>query len=325
MMAAVGVLTDVASLEFVVVDSAGLQVYPPAGRHTVDLTADKLATGIYVADYTVDASEAFGLHQIRWYYKVALTDAETRVDENFDVVDALTGGSGYVLPSTMRDEGVTATDANDARLVKLITRESNRVDRVCGQWFSPRRQTVVLDGRDSPTIELKVPVIAISAARVNALDLDLAAVEIYNRHLNYGVDDRENPRIEFIESWPGSIIGGVVYFGQAWWPRGTQNVEFDGVFGYTDPPGPIGKTPELIEHATSLLVVKQLAVLTDVEQRHGDRVRNKLSSETTRDQSYTLDGSLNVGRGISMTGDPEVDEILVEFATSIGITSVPNG
>ena len=95
------------------------------------------------------------------------------------------------------------------------------------------------------------------------------------------------------------------------WPRGSQNITLRGVFGYTEPDGsPSGKTPDLIRHATKLLVMRELPLLGNADQREDAQRRYRLTSERTRDQSYTLEALKLHG---AFTGDPEIDNLLVAF------------
>jgi len=99
--------------------------------------------------------------------------------------------------------------------------------------------------------------------------------------------------------------------GRLVWPRGQQNVEARGVFGYTEPDGsPTGRTPELIRRVTMLLVLRELPLLGDVDAREDAQRRFRLTSERTRDQSYTLEALRLHG---AFTGDPEIDNVLVAF------------
>jgi hypothetical protein len=86
---------------------------------------------------------------------------------------------------------------------------------------------------------------------------------------------------------------------------------YSDVFGYTEPDGsPAGRTPEMIRHATKLLVMRDLPLLASTDQREDAQRRFRLTSERTRDQSYTLEALKLHG---AFTGDPEIDNILVAF------------
>ena len=98
-------------------------------------------------------------------------------------------------------------------------------------------------------------------------------------------------------------------------PIGQQNVKLVGVFGYTEWDQSItqGKTPELIKHVTKLLVIRNLAKLSKTSQRFDAIARSRITSERTRDQSYTLSALGNAQTGAFFTGDPEIDHVLAYF------------
>jgi len=220
-----GVSADIYSLEFqvfedVTVPGTPAQVYPvtPGGRSTVNVgalcpTGHKLDTGHYVAEYTPELTEPIGTHQIRWFFRLTDTSLEQQFIEEFEVLAEVVGGatSGYCSVQDLRDEGVPASVADDARLQTIIARASKMVDLYTGQWFEPRTLTLTLNGRNSPTIFLGSPIISVSSLRVDELDLLSDEYVIYNRHLTEQLlspDDRENPRIELEQPREGTILYG---------------------------------------------------------------------------------------------------------------------
>ncbi|TBR17486.1 MAG: hypothetical protein EPO57_09150 [Chitinophagaceae bacterium] len=58
--------------------------------------------------------------------------------------------------------------------------------------------------------------------------------------------------------------------------------------------------------------MRELYKMADVGRRNDAMNRNRLTSERTRDQAYTLEG-LGTLRGAFLTGDPEIDHILASF------------
>ena len=323
-----GILVDVAQLEFQIFDvsDAGkqlnpVQVYPTSIGERVAVSAAtlcsngaKLSTGHYVATWTPPVDEAIGSHEVRWYFKLTTASPEQMFREEFEVLPEVDGFStrGYAFVSDFRSEGVSHAQASDARLQTLIASASHYVERITARFFEPRSQTFTLDGTESKTLALGQPIVGIDSVAIDSspysladLNLDASLYRVYNRHLTQGQfmpDDRDNPKLEFL-SFGGSQ--GLV------WPKGTQNVLVRGVFGYTEPDGsPSGRTPVLIRHVTKLLVMRELAPLGSVDKREDAQRRFRLTSERTRDQSYTLEALQLHG---SFTGDPEIDNILVAF------------
>lgn len=246
--------------------------------------------------------------------------------------------TGYCTVQDLRDQGVPSSGVGaktDAELQVLIARASRMVDFYTGRFFEPRSLVLRLDGTGRRGLLLGHPIVSVSGIRLVAQDfltasdieVDLADVRVYNRHLSglLAPDDRENPRIEFLEfdhrfetlPLAGRDTHGV--FTPQRWPEGTQNVEVTGIFGYTDPDGsPTGQTPDLIARATCLIVLRRLLA----SELGGDAFDNqnawRLTELRTRDQTIKWADPSRLGsRGIgAFTGDPEIDSILAGFVRS---------
>lgn len=336
-----GLLVDVAVLEFQIFDVsdpgkrlAPVQVHPEVTgeRAPVDVAAlcpagDKLSTGHFAARWTPPIDEAIGTHEVRWFFRLTPGSPEQTFREEFEVLVEVAGFSatGYAFVSDLRDEGVTPDDASDARLQQLIALASRYVERITGRFYEPRLQTLTIDGSGGRTLLFGDAIIGVEAVSIDTspwsqgdLLVDPELYRVYNRHLTQGLllpDDRDNPRIEFVHS--SDLLGVRFQPPQASlssfvWPCGSQNITVRGAFGYTEPDGsPTGRTPELIRHATKLLVMRELPRLTDLDRREDAQRRWRLTSERTRDQSYTLEALRLRGE---FTGDPEIDTILAAFA-----------
>lgn len=337
-----GVATDVDSLEFQIFEDVTTpgtlnQVYPVMGRATVDLAdcpaGDKLATGRYVAEYTPDLSEPVGNHVIRWFFRISAGSPEQSFDEEFTVTleGAASSANGYTTVAALREEGVTVSMASDTRLQTLIERVSHQIDLFTGRFFEPRSLTLRVDGHGSHILQLEHPIISIDDVAVLEVDpfaspnatLDIDDLVIYNRHLSQGLldpDDRENPRIEFFSSEYRyrDAYGASANFILNRFPQGAQNIEVDGVFGYTEPDGsPQGRTPLLIQHAANLMVIRELPLLTASDDRDDARSRGRITKIKTRDQEVNFATGASTGAPHQsvghFTGDPEIDNILASF------------
>jgi hypothetical protein len=332
-----GVAVDMYALQFIVYELVSVpgvetQVYPPSGRATADLVADRVETGRYAAAWTPGGAEVLGAHRIRWFFKLISGSSEQQFAEDFTVVDATSAAIasasasslGYTTIEELRAEGVTTSMASDDRLVRLIARASRLVEHWTGRVFAPVSKTIKVDGTGRRGLLLDEAIISISEVHVldafgfgdseTFTDVELTDLRVYNRHLSEGLldpDDRDSPKIEFV--WPNRWnFGGS-------WPTGRQNIQITGVFGYTDPDGtPTGKTPDLIVHATNLLVIREIAPLGDTDARDDVRFRFAIRTEKTRDQMIGYD--MNAGGGPfsasgagRMTGDAEIDTILERY------------
>lgn len=335
-----GVLTDVAELEYTISEEittpgTPIQVFPVAGRATVDVatlcpTGDKLSTGRFVALWDVPLTELIGTHLICWFFKLTPTSPEQTSSEDFEVIAEVIGSAndGYCNVSDLRDEGVPTSVADDARLVEIIGRASRMVDMYTGRYFEPRTRTITLDGRNAATMFLGPPIISITSVTVDDLVLGTDEYVVYNRHLSdqlLNPDDRENPRVEMQQPREGTILYRQTA-GHRVFPRGERNVVISGVFGYTDYDGsPNGSTPELICHVTKLIVMRELWRMFDEADSRDDAARRRwITKLKTRDQEI---GYANPGAGFGrqgvgpFTGDPEIDNILLQFRRPILIGS----
>jgi len=341
-----GVLTDVAVLRYQIWDNTTgtpVQVYPvtPGQKETVNSavacpTGDKLGTGHYVARWEVPDTAPIGTWQVRWYIQLTPSVAEQVYIEDFEVLPEVVGSGtypsqDYCLVSDMREEGVPIS-VTDSFLAKRITLASRYIESATRRFFYPREMTIRLDGTGGPKLLLHDPIIAVEHVKfeISPLDptdfstVDADIIRVYNRHLSQRLtepDDRNNPKIELFN--PAWVRGGAhTVLTPLRFPRGQQNVEIKGVFGYTDPdPDALntqGKTPDLIRHACKLLVMRELAKLAKTAARADAANRHRLVSEGTRDQNYSLEP---LGRrvGAFFSGDPEIDSILAYYQRPPGM------
>lgn len=322
-------------------DAAEMSPTATFGPHTVNVVADALGPGRLAAAWTVPGAEPTGRHRIVWTWTIDTPDGPVTetCSREFDVLRAVSSARGYCLVSDLRAEGVlaSATGCSDVALQRVISRAAAYLERVCDRFFEPRAATYKVDGSGRTMLLMPEPVIAVEAVTTDSDDpmsllegglVDLTAVKVYNRHLSGMVapDDRDAPMLEYTTLFPGLI--STAYSGWtdpslpvATWPIGQQNVRVVGLFGYTDPdPGcttSAGETPELIRRVSQMLVVRDLARLTDPEARAAAQSIGRLLSERTREQSYQLaPGKAGLGWA---TGDAELDDLLTLFVRPMRI------
>jgi hypothetical protein len=332
-----GVLTDVYSLEFIIKENVTTpgtpnQVYPPAGRETVDVsnlcpTGDKLSTGRYVAQYTPELTEPVGSHFICWYFKLTAASPEQAFTEEFEVLPeaTATGASGYCTVGCLRDEGVPSS-FTDTYLLERISLASSTIDRITGRFFEPRALELDLDGRGGRKLLLDIPIIGISSMEFetspfqpSSLTIDPDLLKVYNRHLTQNLtqpDDRNSPKIELFHASDDITNASPYVFTRLIYPLGQQNIHVVGTFGFTDysSANTQGVTPPLIKRLCCLLVIRDLyPMFGSCAKRHDALNRYRIQSERTRDQSYSLESLAGAKRFGVFTGDPEIDWILASY------------
>jgi hypothetical protein len=205
----------------------------------------------------------------------------------------------YASLVDLRSEGVTVAMATDDRLHALIEEAGRLIDRVTGWWFESRAATLMLDGRGTPTLEPPVPPIRLVRLLIGGSEVDLpGGVVVVGAPIGPGF---EAPRL---------VLRGRRF------PRGTANVLASGQWGFTEPDGTAeGRTPLEIRRATMLLVLRWVDPLTGAASQDA-RNRWRVLEERTRDQSYRLAG---LGTTEPLTGDPDVDAILMRYRRPLGL------
>jgi len=207
----------------------------------------------------------------------------------------------YCTAQDLIAEGVPEEIANDARTASLIDLAGQYIELITRRWFEERAMTLKLDGTGHDTLWLPIPIIQVDSVISGGVKVPSQWLTVYNRRMP---DDRKNPR----------IVNGYNGF-----PKGRQNIEVTGKFGYTDE-GPNGTnvTPAAIKRACVMLVIRELPLLTDIEGQE-DKKRARIQSETTDRHSYTLAQLASNGE---WTGDPEIDNILYFYSKPPGVGSV---
>lgn len=329
-----------------------VRAFPVAGRQVVNLadcpTGERLGLGHFVADVDadVDLNGVTGRLIIRWFYKLTPTGDEKTIENEFEIVGGTDIGVpflSYAMVTDLRSEGVTITDLTDARALGVLQDQAKAIELATGRFFTPRRNIIKMDGNNGRALPLGDVLIGLE--KLDIIDQNLLGasgggillddVFVYARHLSQGLlepDDRENPKISFPRT---TDIGGFIdpndvellFRNRLIFPIGTQNIEITGVWGYTDPnpfkrDDQLGVTPRLIKKACMMLVLREGPLLTD-SARDATR-KGPIKSERTLQQSvtYGTTGNDNQARGAGLTGDPEIDVILAQYARPTQMAAV---
>ena len=345
-----GALVDPSSIAFAVLDvsdatkiAAPVQTYPavvdpaPAAPQAVDLVADKVGPGHFVAAFTLAGDEPAGRHRIRWTVVLEDGGSARTIEEDFDVVAGVVlfpGQQLYCSISDMRDEGVTSAACADARLQSLIAFASRRIEEITKRRFYAHAGTITVDGAFSKALRFGEPVIAVSLfEKLSGDDDDPQEIEastyaVYNRHITQGLltpDDRQDPRVAFKNDSRVAWVDGYERHATALRYRrsifnGQQRYRVTGLWGYTDPDAQsfVGVTPTMIREACKLLVLQTVAKLTKPGNANAGGGVQGINSESTREQSVGFGPSLQdkIGQaGVGdMTGDAIVDQMLSFYA-----------
>ena len=164
----------------------------------------------------------------------------------------------YCTVADIRNAGLTNHTASDAAVLDAIELCTSLIDLATHQWFEPRMSDFYVDGNDSDTLHLNVPIITLDHLYANHDYENIVEPVYYRVYNNIGgvCDDRRNPRIKFIGyGGRGNIFlgpdGGTGRF-----RKGRQNQRLVGTFGYVEADG---STPRPIKRAITKLVIQKIA------------------------------------------------------------------
>ena len=345
---------DPGTLTFSVYDLSNEEVEAAGGNlvfgpQAVDLTADRLQMdpassppepGHFAAAWPMSGTEPLGLHEIRWSWTYTTIPPATPTTQTlaysyaqrFDVLAGVPrglGAVGYALVSDFRAEGFEPEMVSDVRLLKLIAEQSRDVEQLTGRWFEPRFMDVAVDGTDGTILLVGPPIIALDGVAIMddpiAIDPTSREIVIYNRHLRglTDPDDRNAPRCEIPEVYALIDPYGASYSYsypfpplRLGFPKSSQNVRIQGLFGYTDPDGTtLGCTPAGIRKAVMLLVKRNLPKLACDNELFDARMGGRATQLRTRDQSVSF-ASAGLGEG-QYTSDLDLDRIISRYARPV--------
>jgi hypothetical protein len=161
----------------------------------------------------------------------------------------------YVTLADVRGIGIPDTIATDDRVEdELIPLSTQVIDRVTRQWFEERSGTFELDGTQSDTLHLPVPIIEITEVRINSSSdaLDASYYRVYNGRAAPS-DDRRNPRIKLIAAQDRNIFTAPILHDNArlLFRKGRKNQTIVGTFGYVEADD---TTPLLIKRAALKMI-----------------------------------------------------------------------
>lgn len=253
--------------------------------------------------------------------------------------DGLTGASvsaagvrrGYITPQEIWDEGFVNPPWTPEKLWRGIDRAVAAIDDLCGQWFEARYAQFSYDGVNHDQQWLDAPICALHLLTQDDTVVDLDDLEVYNRHLTRGQlhpDDRQNPKVTYALDFPVGyrgrrrrLVADAALFG-----AGRKNVVMKGVFGYTELgageiaaettedsqiPVSYGSTPAAIQRATLLLALTYMMPAQDQQEA---ALEGRITQIKTRDQSISFADPSDSDSGFGLTGNIEVDNILMRYA-----------
>lgn len=337
-----GILTDMYEVGFQIWDITGglpgSVIFPNPLDDTewedVSAGAGHYSVGHYYAydngnaeGWTPPISTNVGTHRIKWRWKATSSSPYQSDSEDFEVLLQSAGSSvdNYISVQDVRDEGLTEADYPDAKVLTYIEVWQAFLDRACRQWFNSRILTLSVDGNESDTLFLGVPIIEIEYLKINGqtAELDSNLYRVYNG--NRYPDDRRNPKICLIgpDAYESVFVDPVVC-GRLRFAKGRQNQEIKGTFGFVEEDG---STPKLIKRALLKLVIEKLTnSLYGADDGSASPVLGTLLEEWTdgHKKKWSNPGGEIGSRRAGLTGitnDQEVLDIIKLYRAPLGVAS----
>ena len=329
-------------VEFQVFDvTSGSEVlrFPGGGRE--DVTDFATSKGVFPAwDTAMDvgmtptAGGGFvtGLHRIRWYWtsEDGLTELTWSQDFYIETADLSVGYRTYVAPAEVRAEGVTVATLPNSRLLALMRKIQQYIERQTRQPFRPVQESQRRDGQNSDTLFFSIPILGIESIKINSsdLELDVDFYRVYNAPTNRvdpgwaSEDHRANPKISLrAEEHLLSLFTetGSKVFDPGLMVTGMQNIAVKGIFGYVEPDG---TTPDLIKEAFIRLVIANSPTLSTPPSGGMGVVGPVLRQRTDRHEVEFATLTPDAGNFSSaLASSPQVEEILRMYRAPISLGS----
>lgn len=240
--------------------------------------------------------------------------------------------SHYVTLEDVRAEGVLEATYDDDRVEAMIAFAERAFERATENWFYRKLCVVKVDGNDQEILHLANPICQgesqITSVTVNLGGSDPWTLTEDTDFVAYNDDgDRWNPKLAMTsyEDW-ASLIPETTYV-PGHWPKGRRNITITGYFGFTDyelvepegegDPVPTWTCPPEVKRAVLRLVVRDLALLTDVDGQV-NRQSHRITSETTVGRSVTMGSLTDSLYSGGFTGDPDIDGAVAMFRRPMG-------
>jgi hypothetical protein len=142
-----------------------------------------------------------------------------------------------ITVTDVRNEGLSTSDANDARVLFLIGLAGQYIHIVTGQVFESLAYTsdrpLLVDGSGIDALPLPMPVLELLTVSEDDAPLAIDEIAVYSSWRPS--DDRRYPRlVKKPFAWPGGYASRFGRIMTADWSRGPQNVALTGTFGYLD-------------------------------------------------------------------------------------------
>jgi hypothetical protein len=208
--------------------------------------------------------------------------------------------STYCTLQEIRDRGVTVDAAPDESVEKVIARATRAVDVFTGRDFLIREAIYRVDGNGTESIFLDDrPVIEVLALRVDGF---LLGPESFVLYPDAGYIRLNGARRSIFAGFTGAF------------PKGAQNVEVHGFFGFETVPPEVNEAAILlaIEFLRTGPAEADVAAGSSASTRHAIGISRVRIDEISVDFAYPSDVKTGPGKAVT-TGVTKADALLSRF------------
>lgn len=242
----------------------------------------------------------------------------------------------YITVQQIRDEGITIAIAPDSKVLNYIRTWQEILERACRNWFEARLLTVQLNGTDSDTLFLGVPIISLTHLKINNSDTALEST-YYKVYSEKGSPDyRRNPKISLVSEELRDVFTAPLTTGRLKFYKGKKNQEIKATFGFIEPDiaasGSIkfvgkhnlvdGETFVLNDGTTTVTFHFDVSgTYTPVGGYDATDIRVNVSSDTSADEVATTAKTAINGSTLDITGGTiNLGEGLLRLENNVGGT-----
>ncbi len=274
--------------------------------------ATSFGTGKYYAAWVVPADQELTDYTITWRWKLTEDSVEQTGTRDFTVISPTVSGLAlapdiqpYITIQEFKDNSLIPTKdmPTDSELESKRNFVQGYIEKLTKQFFNARDLVLSQDGNGLFLIRADYPIIEITKIELKDstgvyTEQALSGFEVYSKFLP---DDRPYPKI---------VSKNAIF------PKGFRNIRLTGKFGYVESDL---TTPELIKKVTMLLM---LAWLSDIATSKGNLRQAKTFWDKTNGRETHIAEAISYG---TLTGDPEIDNILCLYTKAPSVSTIGTG
>lgn len=253
---------------------------------------------------------------VTYWYRTSYYNSSSGLESSMSSPIQGTDPGMYISLQDLRDEDISTSELSDERALSLIIGWQAWLERMCGQFFVQREETVDFDGDGSRLLLLPLPIIECTELYINDdfdTPLDTSYYVVYNNN-TYINDDRKNPKIKLKRNFNSRSIYRLT--SSYIFEIGDRNQRIVGKWGYVESDG---TTPLPIKKAIKMLVIASKEYLSDSDL---DQLKvGRIVEEVTDRHRIEYSDLYNRLQTWAPTGLTEVDLVIQSYRRPMRINA----